>query len=126
MAGEVGTTYAQVRQGYPVALKPQQIGLTGEYLSQRMGWCQVIQPQYPGTVGLYFRGWYDPAGIPGRSAAFGYGLAEGLQRSGIPPAPGSGPAALSPALYNAYLSKVGSTPEATRAVSNLSSVQGAS
>lgn len=114
---EIIASYRQVQQPYPVALRPQQIGKTGEYLSQRMGWSGFIQPQYPSRFGTLYNGYWDPSYIASRSTSMAYGLATGMQRSSMAPSGGTGPAALTPAVYNQLVSQIANTP------SNLQSAQ---
>lgn len=111
-ASPVGYTFAAVRRGMPVALAPQQEGLTGEVLTQRMGWCGFIEPQYPARFGTMFNGYIDPASsaIGTRASRLGYGLATGTQRNNPLPPTGTGPATVAPALSAYYQQVLASTP----------------
>lgn len=106
-ASPVGYTYGAVRRGYPVALAPQQEGLTGEILTQRLGWSGFIEPQYPARFGTMFNGYIDPSGsaLGSRASRLGYGLATGTQRTNPLPPTGTGPTTLAPGL-NAYYQQV--------------------
>lgn len=107
---EVVATWQPVQQPYPVALAPQQIGRTGEFLAQRMGYSWVEQPQYWGRSGTMFNAWYDPTDGVYRTAGVAFATYAGLQRVGMAPTGGTGIAAMGPATYNALVAQIGTSP----------------
>lgn len=109
-------TYAQVRQPYPVALSPQQIGETGEYLSQRYGYSWYIQPQFPERMCSAWNGYLQPPSVLAqRTATLAYGVYSGLQRQGSAPSGGTGPAYLGPTLGQVLAQQVAPDAQAARA-----------
>jgi hypothetical protein len=112
----VFATYERVQQPYPVALAPQQIGLTGERLTQRFGYCWDIQPQYPERMASAWNGYLAPPNIQAvMTTRFRYGVYKGTQRVGMAPTGGAGPAALQQSLGQILASQVAQSPQTARA-----------